>query len=137
MLNALFLHPSYFLISHPPHRTNQSEQRSVSSIWNQTCFGLWFNNHLLYGFVYVIHFHSKCMCQQKSIYEKRLTNYVYWVKLWLKVTAFWNIDRTVKSTMLYRNQNIDRTLSSLYWYIRQKLYLLHPSFTYIIYDDWI
>ena len=57
-------------------RTNQSEQHSVSSILNQTCFDLYFNNHLLYGFVYTIHFHSKCICRPKSIKGKRLTNYV-------------------------------------------------------------
>ena len=38
----------------------------------------------------------------KSTKEKRLNNYVYLVKLWSKVTAFWNIDRTVKSTCVDR-----------------------------------
>jgi len=59
-----------------------------------------FNSIIIYFtdlFIFYI-FYSKCICQQKSILEKRLTNYVWWVKLWSKVTAFWNLDRTVKST---------------------------------------
>ena len=34
------------------------------------------------------------ICQQKDINDKRLSNYVNGVKLWSKVTVFWNIDRT-------------------------------------------
>ena len=51
-------------------QTNQCEEHSVSSIWNQTCFGLQFNILLNLRFVYSILFHSKCICQQKSIPEK-------------------------------------------------------------------
>ena len=53
----------------------------------------------LTGFLFLL-FHSTCICRQKKCFRKRLKNDVYWVKLWSKVTAFWNIDRTVKSTWL-------------------------------------
>ena len=52
-------------------RTNQSEQHSVSSILNQTCFGLQFNNLLPYGFVCAILFPSKCICRQKKYFRKK------------------------------------------------------------------
>ena len=48
-------------------------------------------------FIFYI-FIQSANANKKKIYKKRLTNYVWLVKLWSKVTAFWNIDRTVKST---------------------------------------
>ena len=57
----------------PSHRTNQSERHSVSSIWNQTSFCLLFNNHLLYGFVYLYIFIQNAYANKK-VFKKRLTN---------------------------------------------------------------
>ena len=51
-------------------RTNQSEKHSVSSIWNQTSVGLLFNNHLLYGFVYLIFIFIRNAYAKKSINRK-------------------------------------------------------------------
>ena len=54
----------------PSHRTNQSERHSVSSICNQTSFGLLFNNHLLYGFVYLYIFIQNAYANKKVFNRK-------------------------------------------------------------------
>ena len=74
---------------YPSTRTNQSEQHSVSSIWNQTLF-LVYNTTIFYLtdlFILYFFIQNQNAYADKKLFLKRLKNYVKWVKF----TAFWKL----------------------------------------------
>ena len=65
-------------LEYTPPRINQSEQHSVSSILNQTCFGLYFNKQssTLRICIFSLYFSFKCICRQKVLsYSK---TFMFW-----------------------------------------------------------
>jgi len=70
------------------------------------------------------------MPTKKYIFVKRLLNYVKGVKLWSKVTVFWNIDRTVKSTCLALSKLLEKIAATQMFKYLNRLELLNLDDTY-------
>jgi len=88
------------------------------------------SNHqsLSYGFFYFILLHSKCICRQKSVYEKRLKMMFNGSNYDQKSAVLWDKNRNVKSAWMRNSRNF-------IWSILWKIFIVFLDFLYFFFNQ--